>query len=235
MSCTEKLQALDWEALQRDLDHRGYGLTPPLLSAAECAGLASLYDHPDNFRTTVVMARHGFGSGEYKYFRYPLPPLVQALRTLLYEQLAPLANHWAQALRLQQHWPDNHAELLELCRRQGQTRPTPLLLDYSTGDYNCLHRDLYGDLHFPLQAVILLSRPGEDFDGGLFTLVENRPRRQSRCEVPPLGFGQILVFPVRDRPRPSVRGYARASMRHGVTTISRGHRRTLGIIFHDAL
>ena len=234
MDYVQKLQATDWERVHGDLDRQSYGLTADIFSPAQCAELAALYECPEQFRATVVMARHGFGNGEYKYFRYPLPPVVQTLRAQLYRQLVPLANRWAAALHLPQRWPDTHAELLQLCADAGQTRPTPLLLNYGAGDYNCLHQDLYGELHFPLQAAVLLNRPTVDFDGGYFTLVENRPRRQSRCEVPPWQLGQIIVFPVRERPRPSLRGHARSSIRHGVSTVDRGRRRTLGIVFHDA-
>ncbi len=180
------------------------------------------------------MARYGFGEGEYKYFSYPLPAIVQTLRTELYKNLFSIANNWAERLGIDYQWPAHHSDFLKICMKAGQTRPTPLMLNYGKGDYNCLHQDLYGEVHFPLQALVLLSAGGEDFEGGFLTLVEHRPRMQSRCEVPPLNQGQILFFPVRDRPRLSSRGHSRTIMRHGVSTVTRGHRRTLGVIFHDA-
>jgi uncharacterized protein len=207
---------------------------PGLLPAAECLALRALYLCDNRFRSHVVMARHGFGQGEYKYFRYPLPECVAQLRTALYQPLAAIANRWNEALAAPARYPSTHAEYLSLCREAGQTKPTPLLLSYGPGDYNCLHQDLYGDLVFPLQAAILLSPPG-DFTGGEFVLTEQRPRRQSRVEVVPLGQGDAVVFPVRHRPVSGTRGVYRTAMRHGVSRIRSGARLTLGIIFHDAL
>lgn len=228
-----KIDAIDWSAMSAMLDERGYALTTPLLSADECRELARQYDIDGGFRSTVVMARHGFGRGEYRYFAYPLPPIVSDLRTTLYPHLADIANIWSQRLGQQDIWPSNHAALIDRCHAFGQARPTPLLLSYREGDYNCLHQDLYGPIHFPLQAVIMLSPP-EDYSGGALTLVENRPRMQSRVEVIPLVQGQVAIFPVKDRPRQSSTGWSRSAMRHGVSTILSGRRQTLGIIFHDA-
>jgi hypothetical protein len=228
------LAEIDWDALGDELDERGYALTPRLLDDADCAALAALYADDARFRSTVVMARHGFGRGQYRYFSYPLPPLVAELRAGLYRGLARIANRWETRLGTDRRWSAEHTQLLADCHAAGQQRPTPLLLRYGVGDYNCLHQDLYGPLHFPLQAIALLDTPGVDFDGGTLTLVETRPRMQSRCETPPLARGQFALIPVRDRPRPSARGYTRAGMRHGVSSVTRGLRRTLGIIFHDA-
>jgi len=234
MNVAAKIGALDWDALELRLDERNYAVTTPLLSASECGDIAALYADDARFRSTVVMARHGFGRGEYRYFAAPLPALVTELRTALYPHLARIANRWARELGVAADWPETHAELIERCRDAGQTRPTPLILCYGPGDYNCLHQDLYGDVHFPLQAVIQLDRPGIDFDGGALVLVENRPRRQSRCETVRLDQGAIAVFPVRERPRRGARGVYRTQVRHGVASVDRGLRRTLGIIFHDA-
>ena len=220
---------LDAAALDRD----GYAVLPALLSPVECRALAALYDDDRRFRTRVVMARHGFGQGEYKYFAHPLPEQVVRLRTALYSPLAAIANRWYAALGIAARYPDEHPDYLERCRRAGQTKPTPLLLRYGAGDYNCLHQDLYGEHVFPLQATILLSDPSE-FAGGEFVLVEQRPRRQSRAEVVPLRQGDGVVFPVRERPVEGARGVYRTIMRHGVSRIRSGHRMTLGLIFHDA-
>ncbi len=213
---------------------RGFAVTGPLLTHEQCVELAGLYDCDDLFRSKVVMARHGFGSGEYKYFDYPLPEIVQSLRASLYEQLAPVANAWAEALRSDIRYPATLDEMLARCHQAGQTRPTPLLLKYGAGDYNCLHQDLYGEHVFPLQATVLLSEPGTDFEGGDFVLVEQRPRMQSRAEVVPLRQGEAVIFAVHHRPRQGSRGIYRVNMRHGVSTVRAGHRNTLGIIFHDA-
>jgi uncharacterized protein len=212
----------------------GYAVVTGLLAPAECRALAATYEETERFRSRVVMAAHGFGSGSYQYFAYPLPPLVASLRETLYPPLAVVANDWAVALGTAIRFPDRLGAFLERCHRAGQTRPTPLLLDYGPGDYNCLHQDLYGEHVFPLQATILLVAPGTDFTGGEFVLTEQRPRRQSRAEVVPLAQGDAVIFPVRDRPITGTRGPYRATMRHGVSRIRSGHRRTLGIIFHDA-
>ncbi len=228
-----KIDALNWPSMSDMLDERGYALTAPLLSAVECRQLASLYDQNEGFRSTVVMARHGFGHGEYRYFDYPLPRVVAELRTALYPHLADIANIWSERLGHQDIWPSTHSALVNRCHAFGQARPTPLLLSYREGDYNCLHQDLYGPIHFPLQAVIMLSA-AEEFSGGALTLVENRPRMQSRVEVVPITQGQIAIIPVKDRPRQSSNGWSRSAMRHGVSTVLSGRRQTLGIIFHDA-
>jgi hypothetical protein len=228
-----RAEALDWAALEAELDGRGVAVTVPLLSPEECANVAAMYDDDDRFRSTVVMARHGFGRGEYRYFR-ELPELVASLRAALYPHLACIANRWAVALGMPAEWPDDHHALLDRCHAEGQRRSTPLLLRYGPGDYNCLHQDLYGPIHFPLQAVIMLDRPGQDFDGGELVIVESRPRMQSRAEVVRVPQGSAAIFPVRERPRIGRRGPYRTQVRHGVSSIGRGLRRTLGIIFHDA-
>ena len=209
-------------------------MLPDLLSPGECRALAELYDDRDAFRSRVVMARHGFGQGEYKYLAYKLPPAVEALRQLLYPLVAPVANRWRRQLGLAADFPDTLDRYLARCHAAGQTRPTPLILKYGPGDYNCLHQDLYGELVFPLQATVLLSRPGEDFAGGEFLLVEQRPRRQSKGEVVALRQGDAVIFPVHHRPVAGSRGYYRVTMRHGVSRVRSGSRFTLGIIFHDA-
>lgn len=227
------IAALDWSALSQSLDSLGYALTPRLLDADTCAALAALYAQDRRFRSTVTMARHGFGKGEYRYFAYPLPDAVQALRTALYPPLARIANQWSERLGLPDIWPEDHAALIDRCHAFGQPRPTPLLLRYRAGDYNCLHQDLYGPIHFPLQAVVMLSTD-DSYTGGALTLVENRPRMQSRVEVIPIRQGQIAIVPVRDKPRMASTGWSKSAMRHGVSTVLSGERRTLGIIFHDA-
>jgi hypothetical protein len=216
------------------LDERGWALLPGLLSAARCRQVASGYDDAAQFRSRVVMARHGFGCGEYQYFADPLPELIRELRSHLYAALAPVANRWNEALGKQQRFPAAHSDFLAQCHAAGQTRPTPLLLRYGTGDYNCLHQDLYGEQVFPLQATVLLSRPGLDFTGGEFVLTEQRPRRQSRVEAVPLNQGDAVVFAVNERPVTGARGSYRLKMRHGVSRIRGGQRHTLGIIMHDA-
>jgi len=229
------IAALDPAALGRSLDREGFAMIPPLVDRHACAELARLYGaSEERFRSTVTMGRYGFGQGEYKYFARPLPPPVTALREALYERLAPIANSWAERLGQDPAWPASHAALVTRCAAAGQTRPTPLLLRYGPGDYNCLHQDLYGDIHFPLQVILLLDRPGIDFYGGELILVEQRPRRQSRPMVVPLTQGAMAVIPVKERPVQGVRGNSRVQMRHGVSTIHRGLRRTLGLIFHDA-
>ncbi|MBS1855249.1 MAG: 2OG-Fe(II) oxygenase [Acidobacteria bacterium] len=226
---------MDWTASERDLDAYGCAVLPALLSPVECAALRALYPRENVFRGRVTMARHGFGRGEYQYFRYPLPEPVERLRTGLYPPLAAIANRWNASLGNAARFPATHAGYLERCHAAGQTRPTPLLLQYGPGDYNCLHQDLYGDLVFPLQAAFLLSVPGADFTGGEFVLTEQRPRMQSRAEVVPLRQGDAVIFPVHHRPVAGARGVYRVNMRHGVSRIRTGARHTLGIIFHDAL
>src|ERR1700756_4453426 len=223
----------DWEAAAVSLDAQGWALLPKLLDAKSCARLRGLYDK-EIFRSTVVMARHGFGRGEYKYFSYPLPDAIADLREALYAKLAPVANRWAAARNEDVPSPAAHGDYLKRCHQAGQRRPTPLLLKYGPGDYNCLHQDLYGELVFPLQLTVLLSEPKEDFTGGEFLIVEQRPRAQSRGEVVPLQQGEAVIFPVHHRPVEGARGPYRATMRHGVSRLHSGQRYTLGIIFHDA-
>ena len=224
----------EWEAARAALDAGGYAVLPSLLDPAACRELAALYDNETAFRSRVVMARHNFGSGEYKYLRYPLPEPVGALREALYPQLAPVANDWHQRLRLEPRFPKALDAWLKRCHDSGQRRPTPLILKYGEGDYNCLHQDLYGEHVFPMQATILLSAPGDAFAGGEFVLVETRPRMQSRAEIVPLGRGDAAIFAVNYRPVSGARGDYRVAMRHGVSRVRRGRRFTLGIIFHDA-
>lgn len=227
------LTDIDWAAAERDLNAHGCALLPGLLSPADCEAMAARYDG-DGFRSTVVMARHGFGRGEYRYFAYPLPDRVAELRTALYAPLAQIANRWNTALGEPTRYPTSHDAYLSVCHAAGQVRPTPLLLRYGPGDYNCLHQDLYGEHVFPLQAAILLSAPGRDFEGGEFVLTEQRPRMQSRVEAVPLRQGDAVVFPVHHRPVQGGRGVYRVNMRHGVSRLRSGRRQTLGIIFHDA-
>ena len=226
--------AIDWPCVADDLDARGWALTPRLLDDDDCAALAGLYDQEAGFRSRVVMARHGFGRGEYRYFSYPLPAAVAALRENLYPPLAAIANGWAQRLGEARRFPPTLDGMLDRCHAAGQTRPTPLLLKYGPGDYNCLHQDLYGEHIFPLQAALLLDQPGEDFDGGEFVLVEQRPRQQSAPTVVPLARGRAVIFAVRERPHDGARGVHRRILRHGVSEVRSGRRRTLGVIFHDA-
>lgn len=225
---------LPWADIASDLSAHGYATTGPLLDLASCRRIADWYDREERFRSRVVMERHAYGRGEYKYFAYPLPEEIAQLRESLYRCLAPVANAWAESLGGAASYPDALADYLERCHRAGQTRPTPLLLRYRVEGYNCLHQDLYGDLVFPLQATILLSDPARDFEGGEFVLVEQRPRQQSRAEVVRLGQGEAVIFAVRDRPRQGSRGVHRVMLRHGVSRIRRGLRFALGIIFHDA-
>jgi hypothetical protein len=228
------VDAIDWDAGIKDLDARGNATTPELLTPAECDEIAAMYTDEGRFRSSVVMERHGFGRGEYKYFRYPLPPLVQQLRTALYPRLAPIANRWNEAMGFEIRYPDAHADYLARCHDAGQRLPTPLLLRYGEGDYNCLHQDLYGEHVFPLQVAVLLSRPGQDYRGGEFVLTEQRPRMQSRVEVVPLAQGDAVIFAVRHRPVQGTRGTYRVNLRHGVSRLRSGQRLTLGVIFHDA-
>jgi hypothetical protein len=233
-SLPARVAALDWSAVAASLDAHGCAVVGPLLDAEACAALAARYDDDARFRSRVVMARHGFGRGEYKYFAYPLPDEVAVLRATLYPPLAEIANRWNKAMGVEARYPAAHEDYLARCHAAGQTRPTPLLLRYGAGDYNCLHQDLYGEHVFPLQATLLLSRPGEDFVGGEFVLTEQRPRMQSRAEVVPLAQGQVVLFPVHHRPVPGTRGTYRVNMRHGVSRLRSGQRHTLGVIFHDA-
>ncbi len=230
----KRVAALDWRDIAARLDGDGYAIIDAMLSPRECASLAATYDSDERFRSRVVMARHGYGSGEYKYFAYPLPETVAGLRAALYPRLAVIANRWNETMGVDARYPDDHAAFLERCHRAGQTRPTPLILRYGAGDYNRLHQDLYGDHVFPLQAAFLLSAPGRDFTGGEFVLTEQRPRMQSRAEVVPLAQGDGVIFPVRQRPMQGTRGSYRVNLRHGVSRLRSGHRHTLGIIFHDA-
>jgi hypothetical protein len=233
-SVTRRLSALDWQAIGDGLDRRGYATTGALLSADECAGLVALYDDADRFRSRVIMQRHGFGRGEYQYFAYPLPPLVEQLRRAAYPHLAPVARRWNGLLGHDGDIPATLDEYLARCHAAGQARPTALLLKYGTDDFNCLHQDLYGPLVFPLQLTILLSRPGVDFTGGEFLLVEQRPRAQSRGEVVPLVHGEAVIFAVNHRPAQGTRGPYRLALRHGVSRLRAGERFSLGVIFHDA-
>jgi uncharacterized protein len=225
---------IDWQAVAAGLDAQGSAVVPGLVPPAQCRALAELYDDDRSFRSRVVMARHGFGRGEYKYFRYPLPTAIARLRGELYPALAKIANRWNEAMGLAVRFPDDHAAFLRRCHKAGQRRPTPLLLQYAEGDYNCLHQDLYGEHVFPLQLTILLSEPDRDFTGGEFVMTEQRPRMQSRAEVVPLRQGDAVVFAVHNRPVRGARGIYRVNLRHGVSRVRSGRRHTAGIIFHDA-
>jgi hypothetical protein len=233
-SLANKIAALDWERMAADLDAHGCATTGPLLTSEQCIALAETYGADGLFRSRVIMTRHGFGRGEYKYFAYPLPELVAALRGALYPPLADIANRWNEAMGIGVRYPGDHASYLARCHRAGQSKPTPLLLRYGAGDYNCLHQDLYGEHVFPLQVAILLSEPGKDFTGGEFVLTEQRPRMQSRPEVAPLRQGDAVAFAVHHRPVQGTRGFYRVNLRHGVSQIRSGHRHTVGVIFHDA-
>lgn len=228
------IAAYDWPAIVEALNNFGCAMLPQLLTAEECRALASLYSDESHFRSHVIMARHGFGRGEYRYFTYPLPGLVAGLRTALYPRFAGLANDWNRTMGLDKRFPETHADYLDECHTAGQQRPTPLLLQYVAGDFNCLHQDLYGALVFPIQVAILLSEPGEDFTGGEFCLTEQRPRMQSRVEVVPLRQGDAVAFAVHNRPVRGNRGSYRVNLRHGVSRLHSGMRHTIGIIFHDA-
>jgi uncharacterized protein len=229
-----QIDALDWDQISKDLDEQGSALLPGVLSAEECKAIASLYPEESIFRSRVVMGRHGFGRGEYKYFSYPLPQIIQGLRTALYPHLTSVANRWNEAMKIEVRYPQSHADFVRRCHDAGQRRPTPLLLQYGPGDYNCLHQDLYGEHVFPIQVAILLSQPQRDFTGGEFVLTEQRPRMQSRPEVVPLRQGDAVAFAVHHRPVQGTRGTYRVNLRHGVSRLRSGQRHTLGIIFHDA-
>jgi hypothetical protein len=229
-----RLEAFDWASVSVHLDAYGWAMFRHLLTADECETIAGLYVDDRHFRSHVVMARHGFGRGEYKYFAYPLPDIIARLRTAMYTRLASIANRWNESMRIDVRYPDAHADFIQRCHKAGQTRPTPLLLQYAAGDYNALHQDLYGEHVFPLQVATLLSEPEKDFTGGEFVLTEQRPRMQSRAEVVPLRLGDGVVFAVHNRPVQGTRGTYRVNLRHGVSRLRTGHRHTVGVIFHDA-
>jgi uncharacterized protein len=229
-----RIEEVDWPCVAASLDAEGYAVIPALLDESQCAEVLGLYDDDAHFRNRVVMERHNYGRGEYRYFAYPLPPLVAALRESLYGPLAVIANRWHEAMRINSRFPASHADYIARCHAAGQRRPTPLVLRYKEGDYNCLHQDLYGEEVFPLQVATLLSEPGRDFTGGEFVMTEQRPRMQSRPMVVPLRRGDAVVFAVRHRPVRGARGSYRVNLRHGVSRLASGHRLTLGIIFHDA-
>ena len=231
---TGRVEAIDWTQVGAELDTHGCAVIGKLLAPEQCAALAALYPDDSRFRSRIVMSRHGFGRGEYRYFSYPLPDIIAVLRPALYAPLAPIANRWNAAMGIDISYPDSHKTFLKRCHAAGQTRPTPLLLQYGPGDYNCLHQDLYGEHVFPLQVAILLSEPARDFTGGEFVLTEQRPRMQSRAEVVPLRQGDAVVFAVHHRPVQGTRGFYRVTMRHGVSRIRSGRRFTAGVIFHDA-
>ncbi len=229
-----RVEAVDWASASTHLDGYGWAMLRKLLTADECQTIARLYEDDRRFRSHVVMARHGFGRGEYKYFTYPLPDIVADLRRAIYPNLAPIANRWNASMGIDVRYPDAHADFIARCHKAGQTRPTALLLQYAAGDYNALHQDLYGEHVFPLQLTILLSEPERDFTGGEFVLTEQRPRMQSRAEVVPLRRGDAVVFAVHHRPVHGTRGTYRVTLRHGVSRLRSGHRHTVGVIFHDA-
>jgi hypothetical protein len=230
----QRVQALDWEQITRDLNMQGNSVLAQLITADECQKLATLYSHDELFRTHINMAQHGFGRGEYKYFAYPLPELLAGLRNSLYTQMAPIATRWNEMMAIDVRYPERHEDFLLRCHQAGQRKPTPLLLQYGEGDYNCLHQDIYGEHIFPIQVTVLLSEPGRDFLGGEFVLTEQRPRMQSRPEVVPLRQGDAVAFAVRERPVQGTRGSYRVNLRHGVSRVRSGRRHTVGIIFHDA-
>ncbi|MCG8435071.1 MAG: 2OG-Fe(II) oxygenase [Gammaproteobacteria bacterium] len=229
-----RVEGLDWQALRHNLEERGFAVTPQLLSGDECASLISAYDNDNLYRSKINMRRHGFGEGEYQYFRYPLPDVVASLRESFYTHLAGTANIWAERLGSDVKYPARLTQFLQYCRAAGQSRPTPLILKYGAEGYNCLHQDLYGEVYFPFQVAVLLSRPGVSYQGGEFVLVEQRPRRQSRAEIIPLQQGEGVIFATHHRPVMGRRGYYRCVMRHGVSRLHAGERYTLGVIFHDA-
>jgi len=228
------MERYDWNEIGTNLNAFGVAVLPKLLTGPECEAIAALYENEKHFRSHIHMARHGFGKGEYRYFKYPLPGRIAELRTALYAKVVPFANAWNERMNIAVRYRQRHADYLKLCHDAGQTRPTPLLLQYGPGDFNCLHQDLYGELAFPLQVTALLSKPGRDFTGGEFVLTEQRPRMQSRVEVVPLQQGDAVLFAVHNRPVQGSKGAYRVNMRHGVSRIRSGHRHTLGIIFHDA-
>jgi uncharacterized protein len=230
----ERVAGYDWDAIGAELNAYGCTVLANLLTTTECRGVAALYPAEKHFRSHIHMARHGFGKGEYRYFKYPLPAPIGELRTALYGRIVPFANAWNERMKVAVRYPAQHAEYLKVCYAAGQVRPTPLLLQYTAGDYNCLHQDLYGELAFPLQVAILLSAPGRNFTGGEFVLTERRPRMQSRVEVVPLSQGDGVLFAVHDRPVQGTKGVYRVDLRHGVSRVRTGERHTLGIIFHDA-
>ena len=230
----EKMDRTDWAAVAAELHENGYAVVPGLLGPLECTALTVGYTDPQLYRKTISMERYRFGAGEYKYFRYPLPPLIQQIREYVYPRLAPVANRWMQVLNITRVYPPTHAELLEECRQAGQDKPTVLILQYGQGGHNTLHQDLYGDLFFPFQLVLFLSQPGHDHTGGEFVLVEQRPRAQSKPIVLRPGKGDMLIFTTNFRPVHGSKGYYRVNMKHGVSEVKDGHRYTLGIIFHDA-
>ena len=231
---TARVETLDWDQVTTDLDAQGCAVLKGLISPEQCAAITALYPDDSNFRSRIVMGRHGFGRGEYKYFSYPLPGLIAQLRPALYARLSGVANRWNETMGIEIRYPDRHEAFLKRCHQAGQVRPTPLLLQYGASDYNCLHQDLYGEHVFPLQVAILLSEPGRDFTGGEFVLTEQRPRMQSRPEVVPLAQGDAAVFAVHHRPVQGTRGFYRVNLRHGVSRIRSGQRHTVGVIFHDA-
>jgi hypothetical protein len=233
-SIESRVAAIDWTDAGTHLDANGWAMLPEMLSAQECQAIADLYEDAGRFRSRVVMARHGFGRGEYQYFSYPLPDIVADLRTSIYPRLVPIADRWNEAMGIDVRYPAEHSKFLARCHRAGQTRPTPLLLRYGKDDFNALHQDLYGEHVFPFQVAFLLSKPGEDFTGGEFVLTEQRPRMQSRAEVVPLGQGDGVIFAVHHRPVKGTRGFYRVNLRHGVSRLRSGHRHTVGVIFHDA-
>ncbi len=233
-SIAQRLEGLDWASIRQSMRDYGYALTLALLTEAECAQLCGMYLSDQMFRSHVIMARYRFGSGDYKYFDYPLPAIVQELRETSYPYLAPVANEWSQNLGAVEKFPSSHSAFLAACKKSGQTRPTPLLLHYEAGDFNCLHQDLYGAVAFPLQLTCFLSRPGVDYEGGEFVLVEQQPHAQSRAEAITAAQGQVLIFATRYRPVKGKRGYYRTNLRHGVSRVKRGVRFTLGVIYHDS-
>ncbi len=233
-SIGERVKSLDWASHSAELDSHGATLLKGLLTPEECEALAGMYDQNDIFRSKIVMSRHGFGRGEYKYWSYPLPSAVAELRRSLYPPLARVANRWNSAMKIDRSYPSGHGDYLEQCREAGQTRPTPLLLSYNEGDWNALHQDVYGENVFPIQVAFLLSKPGDDFTGGEFVIVEQRPRMQSRAEVVSLDQGDGVAFAVSHRPVQGTRGWYRVNLRHGVSRLRSGHRNTMGIIFHDS-
>jgi uncharacterized protein len=233
-SVNGRTEKYDWGAIGSDLDAHGCAVLPKLFAAAECQEIAALYPHEEHFRSQVIMARHGFGKGEYRYFKYPLPALIGEMRATLYAHAVTFANAWNERMNVEARYPKEHSDYLKICHDAGQLRPTPLLLQYTPGDFNCLHQDLYGELAFPLQVTVLLSEPGRDFSGGEFVLTEQRPRMQSRVEVVPLQQGDAVLFAVHNRPVRGSKGTYRVNLRHGVSRLRSGQRHTLGIIFHDA-